>query len=86
MKMKAILLPQFGGADQLMVGETDRPRIAPGCILIKAAATSVNRPDLLQREGRYPPPPGESEILGWKSPARSPKSALMSTSGKSATA
>ena len=64
MKMKAILLPQFGGADQLMVGETDRPHIAPGCILIKAAATSVNRPDLLQREGRYPPPPGESEILG----------------------
>src|SRR5689334_24547033 len=35
-----------------------------GKILIRGIAASVNRPDLVQREGKYPPPPGDSEILG----------------------
>ena len=62
--MKSIRLNGFGGADQLTFGEVDRPRPAAGQILIKVAATSVNRPDILQREGNYPPPAGESDILG----------------------
>lgn len=62
--MKAILLNGFGGADQLVFGETERPIPGPGEILIKVAATSVNRPDIMQREGNYAPPKGESDILG----------------------
>jgi putative PIG3 family NAD(P)H quinone oxidoreductase len=62
--MKAVLLSGFGGVDVLKIGEAERPRPAEGQVLVKVAATSVNRPDLVQREGKYPPPPGDSEILG----------------------
>ena len=62
--MKAILLSGFGDADVMHVGEVPRPQPGPGQILIKVAAASVNRPDVVQREGNYPPLPGESEILG----------------------
>jgi putative PIG3 family NAD(P)H quinone oxidoreductase len=62
--MKAVLLSGFGGLDVLKLGEVERPRPGEGQVLVKAAATSVNRPDLVQREGKYPPPPGDSEILG----------------------
>jgi putative PIG3 family NAD(P)H quinone oxidoreductase len=48
----------------LKVGEIDVPRPGEGQVLVKVAATTVNRPDLVQREGKYPPPPGDSEILG----------------------
>ena len=48
----------------MRIGEAPPPRAAAGQVLIDVAATSVNRPDVLQRQGRYPPPPGESEILG----------------------
>src|SRR5439155_19182740 len=44
--------------------ETAPPTPAPGEVLIRVAASGVNRADLLQIAGRYPPPPGESEILG----------------------
>lgn len=44
--------------------ETDIPAPGPDQVLIRVRASSVNRPDIMQREGRYPPPPGESEILG----------------------
>src|SRR5690606_30345915 len=54
----------FGGADVLYVGEAEAPEAAPGRVLIRVAAASVNRPDIVQREGNYPPPPGESPILG----------------------
>ncbi|CAJ2375933.1 MAG: NADPH:quinone oxidoreductase [Arenicellales bacterium IbO2] len=63
-KMKAILLSGFGDAGVMRLGEVPRPQPGPGQILIKVAAASVNRPDVVQREGNYPPPPGESEILG----------------------
>lgn len=63
-KMKAILYEEFGGPAVLFVGEADRPVPQPGQVLIRVAATSVNRPDLVQREGRYPAPKGESAILG----------------------
>ena len=48
----------------LRVGDVPAPTPGPRQILIHVAATAVNRADLLQRRGSYPPPPGESEILG----------------------
>lgn len=62
--MKAVLLDGFGGPEVMRVGETAAPRPGRGQVLIRVAATSVNRPDILQRQGHYPAPPGESEILG----------------------
>jgi len=62
--MKAVLLDGFGGLEVLKVGEVEMPKPGEGQVLIKVAATTVNRPDLVQREGKYPPPPGDSEILG----------------------
>jgi putative PIG3 family NAD(P)H quinone oxidoreductase len=62
--MKAVLLEGFGGVEVLKVGEAERPVPAASQVLVKVVATSVNRPDLVQREGKYPPPPGDSEILG----------------------
>src|SRR5262249_37215863 len=66
--MKAILLDGFGGPEVLKLGETTAPIAGPGRVLIRVAATSVNRPDVIQRQGHYPPPPGESEILGLEAP------------------
>lgn len=62
--MKAVLISEFGGPDVLYFGEVERPSPQAGQVLIKVSATSVNRPDLVQREGKYPAPPGESPILG----------------------
>ena len=62
--MKAVLLEGFGGVEVLQVGEVDRPVPGENQVLVKVMATSINRPDLVQREGKYPPPPGDSEILG----------------------
>lgn len=62
--MKAVLLDGFGGPEVLKIGEAEPPAIAAGRVLIRVAATSVNRPDVVQRQGNYPPPPGESAILG----------------------
>jgi putative PIG3 family NAD(P)H quinone oxidoreductase len=63
--MRAILIRGGkGGADALDVQSVPRPELRPGHVLIRVRAAGVNRPDLLQRAGRYPPPPGASEILG----------------------
>lgn len=62
--MKAVLLSGFGGIDVMRVGEAPRPAPGEGQVLVKVHATSINRPDLVQRQGNYPPPPGDSEILG----------------------
>ncbi len=62
--MKAVLIDGFGGVDVLKVGEIEKPAHGDGQVLVKVIATSINRPDLVQREGKYPPPPGDSEILG----------------------
>jgi putative PIG3 family NAD(P)H quinone oxidoreductase len=64
MDMKAVLMEGFGGVEVLKVGEAEKPSAGEGQVLVKVFATSVNRPDLVQREGKYPPPPGDSEILG----------------------
>ncbi len=62
--MRAVLLDGTGGVEVLSVGEAERPVPRPDQVLIRVSATSVNRPDIIQRQGNYPPPPGESEILG----------------------
>jgi len=53
-----------GGADALELQSVPVPEPEPGQVLVRVRAAGVNRPDLLQRAGRYPPPPGASEILG----------------------
>ncbi|MGH3944212.1 MAG: NAD(P)H-quinone oxidoreductase [Pseudonocardiaceae bacterium] len=62
--MRAITITEYGGPEGLQITEQPDPRPGPGEILIDVAATAVNRADLMQRQGRYPPPPGASEILG----------------------
>lgn len=62
--MKAVLASGPGGPDVLSLGEAPDPVPAAGEVLIEVAATAVNRADLLQRAGNYPPPPGASPILG----------------------
>jgi putative PIG3 family NAD(P)H quinone oxidoreductase len=63
--MRAIIIEGGKGpAGALRLGEAPRPTPAPHEILIRVAAAGVNRPDIAQREGNYPPPPGASEFLG----------------------
>lgn len=62
--MRAITITEYGGPEGLRITEQPDPRPGPGEVLIDVAATAVNRADLMQRQGRYPPPPGASEILG----------------------
>ncbi|PHR54468.1 MAG: NAD(P)H-quinone oxidoreductase [Robiginitomaculum sp.] len=53
-----------GGSDVLCAVQRPMPIPGPAEVLIKIAAAGINRPDIVQREGRYPPPPGASDILG----------------------
>ncbi len=62
--MKVILQDGNGGPEVLQPGTAADPTPSAGRILIRVHATSVNRPDVVQRQGNYPPPPGESPILG----------------------
>jgi len=62
--MIAIEIREPGDADVLVPVERPRPAPAPGELLIRVAAAGVNRPDVVQRLGRYPPPPGASDIPG----------------------
>jgi putative PIG3 family NAD(P)H quinone oxidoreductase len=62
--MHAITFPEPGGPEVLEWSKVPDPTPAPGEVIIDVAATAVNRADLLQRQGNYPPPPGASEILG----------------------
>jgi putative PIG3 family NAD(P)H quinone oxidoreductase len=62
--MKAILVPKPGGPDALVYGDAPEPVAGPEEVVVRVRATAVNRADLLQAEGKYPPPPGASEILG----------------------
>src|SRR5205814_10164309 len=60
----AIEISRPGDPDVLVPVERPRPVPAAGEVLIKVAAAGVNRPDVFQRRGRYPPPPGASDIPG----------------------
>lgn len=62
--MKAIVLDGVGGPAVLKPANVEAPAVGPGRVLLRVHATSVNRPDAIQRQGHYPPPPGESPILG----------------------
>ncbi len=62
--MKAILVKAPGGAEQLYLGDYPTPEPGEDELLVRVAATALNRADLMQREGRYPPPEGASEVLG----------------------
>ncbi|MBI4486473.1 MAG: NAD(P)H-quinone oxidoreductase [Acidobacteria bacterium] len=62
--MLAIEIAEPGGPEVLRPVERVRPSPAPGEVLIRVRAAGVNRPDLLQREGAYPPPPGASDLPG----------------------
>ncbi len=62
--MRYIAMAAPGGPDVLALGETDVPILRDDELLIAVAAAGVNRPDIQQRKGAYPPPPGASPILG----------------------
>jgi len=62
--MRAIEIAAPGGPEQLRLTSRPTPRPGAGEVLIKVAAAGVNRPDILQRMGVYPPPPGASDIPG----------------------
>ncbi|MBC5782185.1 NAD(P)H-quinone oxidoreductase [Ramlibacter sp. USB13] len=62
--MKAIEITQYGAPEVLRAGERPDPVAGAGEVLIRVAASGVNRPDVLQRTGNYPVPPGASDIPG----------------------
>ena len=62
--MQAIEITRPGSADVLELAEHAIPRPGPGEVLIKVAASGVNRPDVFQRQGNYAPPPGASTLTG----------------------
>lgn len=62
--MRAIVASATGGPEVLQLVEVATPEPQPGEILIKVCAAGVNRADLMQRQGFYPPPPGISEVIG----------------------
>lgn len=62
--MRAITIPEPGEADALVPADVPAPQLRPGEVLIDVAAAGVNRADVMQRKGFYPPPAGESELLG----------------------
>lgn len=62
--MQAIVVRRPGGPEQLALARVPAPVLDPGCLEIDVHATALNRADLLQRRGAYPPPPGASDLLG----------------------
>ncbi|KAL6573938.1 hypothetical protein OROHE_001480 [Orobanche hederae] len=62
--MKAIVITEAGGPEVLQLREVDDPKIKDDEVLIRITATALNRADTLQRQGKYPPPKGDSEYPG----------------------
>lgn len=62
--MRAVEVSSPGGPESLVWGQAPDPEPGPGEVLVEVAAAGVNRADLMQRQGRYPPPPGVGDILG----------------------
>src|SRR5436853_7678262 len=63
-QMTVIAVREPGGPDVLVAQTRPVPAPGPGEILVKVAAAGVNRPDVMQRQGLYPPPPGAPDIPG----------------------
>lgn len=62
--MRAVVAPEPGGPEALQLVERPEPQAGSGELLIRVSATAVNRADILQRRGMYPPPAGATDILG----------------------
>lgn len=62
--MRIATVTEPGGPKNLVIAEAPRPEAGPGEIVVRVVAAGVNRADLLQRQGFYPPPPGTSEVIG----------------------
>lgn len=62
--MRAVIVETPGNVDALNIGDVPTPTPGPGEVLVKTVASGVNRADVLQRQGHYPPPKGASEIIG----------------------
>jgi putative PIG3 family NAD(P)H quinone oxidoreductase len=62
--MRVVEIAGPGGPEQLRIASRPTPKPGKGEVLVKVSAAGVNRPDVLQRKGVYPPPPGASEIPG----------------------
>lgn len=62
--MRIVSPDSFGGPEVLRITEAEIPRPGPGEVLIRVAAAGLNRADIHQRQGNYPPPPGASPVLG----------------------
>src|SRR5690606_30265442 len=68
--VRGVVIARPGGPEVLELREVDDPRPGPGEVVLDVAATAVNRADLLQRQGRYPPPPGASDLPGLEAAGR----------------
>src|SRR5205823_14461150 len=62
--MRAIVVKRPGGPEVLKLAEVPDPQPREGDLIVRVRAAGVNRADVLQRLGRYPPPPGEPDIIG----------------------
>jgi len=62
--MRAVVCDGAGGPEVLVVRDLPDPEPGPGEVLLRVRAAGINRADIMQREGKYPPPPGASEVLG----------------------
>src|SRR5690348_11100311 len=62
--MRSVVITQAGGPEYLAIRVTEMSEPGPGEVLVRVRATALNRADVLQREGRYPPPPGAPDIPG----------------------
>jgi len=63
-RMRAVVAPRPGGPEALKIEMRPRPVPVEGEILVRVEAAGVNRPDVHQRQGHYPPPPGVTDVLG----------------------
>ena len=63
-QIDCIEIIKYGGPENLVMTKRDTPQIKKNELLIKVEAAGVNRPDIMQRQGLYPPPPGASDIPG----------------------
>ncbi len=68
--MKAIIVDKPGDESVLKLGDAPEPAAGPEDLLIRVRYAGVNRADLMQRQGFYPPPPGASEIIGLECAAK----------------
>ncbi len=62
--MRAVIATEPGGPEVLQIADVEAPTAGPGELLLRTVAAGVNRADILQRQGHYPPPRGTSEIIG----------------------